>query len=163
VPELPIAIFGDKTHVVIDRTFGFIPSWVVRPWPARLAVTQRCCARSSLATIRPRTCRPIPPTARRSTRRRCRTMGRRAGFISRNRRTAPCLTISARAMRRSRAYAARSSTSLPSRRTGPACSSAPSASSASGKDPRRQQHAPPDLPRTTLGDGIDAPGRRKTE
>ena len=29
VPELPIAVFGDKTHVVIDRTFGFIRSWAV--------------------------------------------------------------------------------------------------------------------------------------
>lgn len=29
MPELPIAVFGDKTHVVIDRTFGFIRSWAV--------------------------------------------------------------------------------------------------------------------------------------
>jgi len=29
VPELAIAVFGYKTHVAIDRTFGFIRSWAV--------------------------------------------------------------------------------------------------------------------------------------
>jgi IS5 family transposase len=29
VPELAIAVFGYKTHVAIDRSFGFIRNWVV--------------------------------------------------------------------------------------------------------------------------------------
>ena len=52
----------------LRRTLGYLPQgFGVYPRVsayARLAMTVRCCARSSLATTRPRKCGPIPPTAR---------------------------------------------------------------------------------------------------
>lgn len=123
VPELAIAVFGYKSHMGIERRFGFIRTFAVTDAACH---DGKNCAIWSRPTIPPRMCGPTPLTDPRPTRPGWPPGDGSRAFITRNQGANPWPSGPARRMPRSPPSAPGSSMFSPIRRTAWDCSSGPS-------------------------------------
>jgi IS5 family transposase len=130
VPEVAIAVFGCKTHVAIDRSFGFIRNCAVtsaaRHDGAVLREIVTCQNTASDVWAETKFSAATRPIARRSTRNGWPHGASPVVYTAKSRKAGRCLTISGAVTLQGHGSARRLSMSLPSRRTAWACSSVPS-------------------------------------
>tara|TARA_B110001454_G_scaffold209215_1_gene222493 strand:- start:15 stop:1004 length:990 start_codon:yes stop_codon:yes gene_type:complete len=124
LPMIALPVFGYKSHISIDRHFGFIREMAVN---SASAADGRFSGRSSAAATPVPTSGPTVPIARSVTRSGCRIACSRLASIGANPRASPCRKQRLGPTLPSPRSAPMSNTSLPIRRTGSGCSSAPSA------------------------------------
>jgi transposase, IS5 family len=120
--DLAIPVFGYQNHISIDCGFGFIRQWSATD---AAAVSVRGF---STKPIRRAAYGRIPPTDRRPAKSSWERTASSAMSIAKSQRGAPCPARSGAPTMRNRKSAPRLSMFPPNRRTGWACSSAPSAS-----------------------------------